>query len=288
MESDRIMLLLLVILASVNGKFMVVGPSDPVRAVASEDAVLECQLLPDIFVSSMVVQWFKLGLDSPVHVYINGEDHIAAQHKDYRGRTELFKDELTKGNISLRIQNITRSDGGEYICSVDDRTDSERFTVGLEVVGFGCEPWIQMKGYDINGIQLVCKSTGWFPEPKIEWVSEDGHNLIQAETTSHWGSTGLVDVHSNIVIPRQSSNRLTCRVQNNVLKTEQEVTIGISGDFLPVVPVWLVPLLVAILVLTVAISAMTYWTVKHYPHMKELELWKFIIEHGKSSTPKYS
>ncbi|XP_041069335.1 butyrophilin subfamily 3 member A2-like isoform X4 [Carcharodon carcharias] len=277
-EVHYVVLLLLVTLISVYGKFLVLGPDDPVVATAGEDALLECQLVPDISVRNMVVKWLKSGLDSPVHVYRNGKDDIVAQHRDYRGRTELFKDELTKGNISLRIKNTTVFDEGGYTCFVDDKTKSETFTLTLEVVGFGCEPWIQMKGYVKNGIELVCKSNGWFPEPVIQWINEDGHNLIQSEAQYQKDSKGLVNVQRNIVITRESKNKLTCRIRNGQLNTEQDVTVRISDDMFPAVPDWLVPLLISICLLIVAISALIYWNVKQNPRIEELELWKSIVE----------
>ncbi|XP_067865535.1 butyrophilin subfamily 3 member A1-like [Heterodontus francisci] len=261
----------------VIGKFLVLGPDDPVVATPGEDVLLECQLVPDISVSNMEVQWIKSDLDSPVHMYRNGEDDIVAQHKDYRGRTELFKDELTTGNISLRIKNTTIFDEGTYTCLVDDKTYPANFTVGLQVIGLGCEPWIQMKGYHKNGIELVCKSSGWYPEPEILWIGEDGRSLTQAETR-YQDSKGLVDVQSNIVVTRQSTNRFKCLILNRQLKTEQEVTIRISDDIFPAVPVWLVPLLVSICLLIAAILVVIYWNVKQHRRIKELELWKSIIE----------
>ncbi|XP_072331732.1 butyrophilin subfamily 3 member A1-like isoform X2 [Scyliorhinus torazame] len=221
----HIVLLLLVILHSVHGKFLILGPDEPVLAIAGEDVRLECQLVPDLSVSNMEVQWLKSGLDSPVHVYRNGED---AQHRDYRGRTELLKHELTKGTIILLIKNTTVFDGGKYTCFVDDRTNSGETAVTLKVIGLGCEPWIQMKGYHQNGILLVCKSSGWFPKPKIQWISEDGQVLTQAETRSQQDSRGLVNVQSDIVITKQSTNRFKCRVLSEHLDTAQEVTIKIS------------------------------------------------------------
>ncbi|XP_078422497.1 butyrophilin subfamily 3 member A3-like [Cetorhinus maximus] len=279
-EVHYVALLLLVTLISVYGKFLVLGPDDPVVTTAGEDALLECQVVPDISVRNMVVKWLKSGLDSPVHVYRNGKDDTVAQHRDHRGRTELFKDELTKGNISLRIKNTTVFDQGGYTCSVDDKTDSETFTLRLEVLGFGCEPWIQMKGYVKNGIELVCKSNGWFPEPEIQWINEDGHNLIQSEARSQQDSKGLVDVQRNIVITRESKNKLTCRIRNGQLNTEQGVTVRISDDMFPTVPDWLVPLLISICLLIVAISALIYWNVKQNPWIEELKLRKSIIELG--------
>ncbi|XP_067883031.1 butyrophilin subfamily 3 member A1-like [Heterodontus francisci] len=276
-EIHHIVLLLLVILVSVYGQFHVFGPDHPVVAIVGEDALLECQLVPDLFISNMVVQWLKSGLDSPVHVYRNGEDDIVVQHKNYRGRTELIREELTKGTISLRIKNTTVSDEGEYTCLVDDRTDSAEAAVTLEVVGLGRKPWIQMKQYHNNGIQLVCKSSGWYPEPEILWMSEDGDNLIQAETRYQQDSNGLGDVQSNIEITKQSTNRFRCLIWSEQLKTEQEAIIRISGDIFPVDPAWPVPLLVTLCLLIAALSAVIYWNVKQYRRIKELELRKSIV-----------
>ncbi|XP_072331739.1 butyrophilin subfamily 1 member A1-like isoform X3 [Scyliorhinus torazame] len=220
--------LLLVILDSAYSKFLVLGPDEPVVAVAGADVLLECQLVPDLSASNMEIRWVKSGLELPVHMYRNGEDDIFAQHKDYRARTQLLKEELTKGTISLRIKNVTRFDEGEYRCLVGNETDSKGTEIRLEVIGLGCEPWIQMKGYHQNGILLVCKSSGWFPKPKIQWISEDGQVLTQAERRSQQDSRGLVNVQSDIVITKQSTNRFKCRVLSEHLDTAQEVTIKIS------------------------------------------------------------
>ncbi|XP_067865038.1 butyrophilin subfamily 3 member A2-like, partial [Heterodontus francisci] len=266
------------LLLSLFCQFHIRGPDDPVVAIVGEDALLECQLVPDLFISNMVVQWLKSGLDSPVHVYRNGEDDIVVQHKNYRGRTELIKDELTKGIISLRIKKTTISDEGKYRCLVDDKTNSAEAAVILEVAGLGRKPWIQMKQYHNNGIQLVCKSSGWYPEPEILWINEDGNNVIQAETRYQQDSKGLVDVQSNIEITKQSTNSFKCLIQSEMLKIEQETMIRISGDIFPVDPAWPVPLLVTLCLLIAALSAVIYWNVKQYRRIKELELRKSIVE----------
>ncbi|XP_067829973.1 butyrophilin subfamily 1 member A1-like [Heptranchias perlo] len=277
-EFHHIVLFLLLILVSVYGKFLVLGPGDPVVAIAGDDVLLDCQLVPDISASNMVVRWLKSGLDLPVHVYRNGEDETAAQHKDYRGRTELFKDELTKGNVSLRIKNTRIIDAGTYTCLVDDKTDNEETAVRLDVLGLGCEPSIQIKRYHKYGIQLVCKSSGWYPEPEIQWIGEDGYKLIQAETRNHQDSKGFVTVQSNIEITRDSTNRFKCLIRSKLLKTEQEAIIRISDDIFPVDPAWLVLLPIILCLLIAAVSAVIYWSVKQHRCIKELKLQKFIIE----------
>ncbi|XP_059827225.1 myelin-oligodendrocyte glycoprotein-like [Hypanus sabinus] len=130
------LLLLNGILISFQGDFILLVPNEPLVAIAGEDVVLECELLPPTSASNMAVQWLKSGLSSPIHVYRHGQDDPLAQHQDYRRRTELFKDEITKGIVSLRIKNVKPDDEGQYICSVEDRPDFKQSTVELRVLGF--------------------------------------------------------------------------------------------------------------------------------------------------------
>ncbi|XP_067865040.1 butyrophilin subfamily 3 member A2-like [Heterodontus francisci] len=260
-----------------TGKFTVTGPTHPVVAIVGEDAVLECRLVPDLSASNIVVRWLKSDLGSAVHAYRNGEDDTAAQDHDYRGRTEQFKDELSKGNVSLRIKNTRVFDEGKYICSVDDETDFEETVIELKVGGLGREHWIQIEGYHQNGIQLVCESNGWFPQPQVLWTGGDGQNLTtQSKINYHRDSKGLVNVQSNVAVTRDSTNRFKCLIRNNLLKKEQEATIQIAGDFFPAISGWLVFLSVILSLVIVALAAGNIWTVKQHRYFKELEVDKSI------------
>ncbi|XP_059495605.1 butyrophilin subfamily 1 member A1-like [Stegostoma tigrinum] len=274
----HIVLLLLVIQDSVNGEFLVIGPAEPVEAILGEDALLECQLVPAIPASNMLVQWFKSGLDSPVHVYGRGDHDAAVQPRNYRGRTELLKNELTQGAISLRIKNTTVFDRGEYRCLVNSGTYSAEAAARLNVIGLGQRPWIQLKGYHKNGIQLVCKSSGWFPQPEIEWISEDGPVLSQAEPSYDVDSNGLVNVQSIIVIAKQSTNRFKCRILHQHLGITREAPIRISDNIFPGVPDWLAPLLATLCCVIAGIAAVLYWSVKHHRQIKGLKLQKSFVE----------
>ncbi|XP_059827004.1 butyrophilin subfamily 1 member A1-like [Hypanus sabinus] len=270
------LLLLNGILISLQGDFILLTPEDPFVAIAGEDVVLECELIPPTSASNMSVQWLKSGLSSPIHVYRHGQDDPFAQHQDYRGRTELFKDEIPEGIVSLRIKNVRRDDEGQYICSVEDRTDFKQSAVELRVLGSGSKPWIQMTGYHGVGVQLVCKSSGWYPEPEIQWIGGDGNALTEAQTKYHRDS-GLVNVESSVGVTRQSSGKLQCIIRSKVLKIEHTAIITISDDLFPAVVQWAL-LLVTICVLIAANSTVIYWNVKQNRHIKELELQKSIVE----------
>ncbi|XP_078272248.1 butyrophilin subfamily 1 member A1-like [Rhinoraja longicauda] len=274
-------LLLHGILTSVHGEFAVIVPGDGgFAATVGGDAVLECQLVPDILTSDMEVQWRKSGLASPVLVYRHGESDAHAQHQDYRARAQLFKDELAKGNISLRIMNVRRLDEGEYTCSVTDGTENEASPAQLRVQGLGSKPQIQLLGFQGDGIQLVCKSGGWYPGPKMVWIGEDGQVLPQAETRYHEDTEGLINVESNVTVTRQSTNKFKCVVRYRRLNIQHEAIVKISDEIFPAgVPDWVLPLVLTICLLIAANGAVFYWNVKQNRRIKELERRKSTVEH---------
>ncbi|XP_059495471.1 butyrophilin subfamily 3 member A3-like isoform X4 [Stegostoma tigrinum] len=230
MEGVHLILLLLFgIPCSVYGDFRVSGPGRPVVAVVGEDAVLECYLVPKVFANNMVVRWFKSGIRLPVHSYRNGQDNTAAQHEDYKKRTELFKDEVSKGNVSLRIKNIRVFDEGKYLCTIDDKTAFEETTIELKVGAVGREHWIQVDGYHKNGIRLVCESNGWFPQPQISWTGGNGQNLTaKSEINNRRDSKGLVNVQSSVIVTKDPTNNFKCLTHNHLLKEEQKADIQIA------------------------------------------------------------
>ncbi|GCB81545.1 hypothetical protein scyTo_0021417 [Scyliorhinus torazame] len=285
---DLIVLLLFVIPFSVYGKFTVTGPAHPVVAIVGEDVLLYCQLVPESFVSNMVVRWFKSDFGLPVHVYRNGKDDTVAQHKDYRGRTEMFKEEVTKGNVSLRIKNTRVFDEGEYTCIVDDKKDIEESSVELKVGALGREYWIYVDGYRENRIQLVCESNGWFPKPQILWTHGAGQNLPAAsEMSYHVDAKGLVNVQSSVAVSKDSINRFKCLIQNNLLKKEEAAAIQIADDFFPTVSGWLVFLSAVLCFLIVALIAGIIWVMKQLKNIKELQHDKAMKQFGKGLTLKY-
>ncbi|XP_078272258.1 butyrophilin subfamily 1 member A1-like [Rhinoraja longicauda] len=273
-------LLLHGILTSVHGEFAIIVPGDGgFAATVGGDVVLECQLVPDILTSDMVVQWRKSGLASPVLVYKHGQSDALAQHQDYRARAQLFKDELAKGNISLRIMNVRRLDEGEYTCSVTDRTENEASPAQLRVQVLGSKPRIQLLGYQGDGIQLVCKSGGWYPGPEMLWIGEDGQVLPQAETRYHEDKEGLKNVESQVTVTRQSTNKFKCVVQNRRFNLKNEAIVKISDEIFPAgVPDWVLPLVLTICLLIAANGAVFYWNVKQNRCIKELERRKSIVE----------
>ncbi|XP_058137063.1 myelin-oligodendrocyte glycoprotein-like [Dasypus novemcinctus] len=110
------LLLLFMVSHTRSGQFHVIGPKAPVIALVGEEAELSCHLSPTMDAQNMEVRWHRNNPFGLVHLYKNFQDHIEKQKPDYGERTEFLKDNITKGDVTLRIRHIRPSDGGEYRC----------------------------------------------------------------------------------------------------------------------------------------------------------------------------
>ncbi|KAI5104752.1 butyrophilin-like protein 3, partial [Silurus meridionalis] len=209
-------------------KLQVVGPADPLVAVAGEDLVLPCFIKFNTSVVDMRVEWFRLNVeDSLVHLYMDHEDRNENQAPSYRKRTSVFKEELQKGNASLKLSALRVSDEGEYKCFIEDKSQSDDITVNVIVEAQGSQPVIMMENYDNSGgIHLVCESRGWNPEPEILWLNREGDTLPAEDTQIHRDTEGF-SVKSSITVHDYSdSNRFYCRLQQIHHMKETEIIIN--------------------------------------------------------------
>ncbi|XP_049326033.1 uncharacterized protein LOC111193460 isoform X2 [Astyanax mexicanus] len=126
----------------VNVQFKVVGPAAPLVAVAGEDLVLPCSLQPSFSSEGMRVEWYRLHqTDTLVHLYEDYKDRNGDQMESYRGRTALFKEELKKGNASLKLSALQPSDDGAYKCLIEYGLQYDDITLYVEVKGKGFHGW---------------------------------------------------------------------------------------------------------------------------------------------------
>uniref|UniRef100_A0A8C8SBH4 Ig-like domain-containing protein n=1 Tax=Pelusios castaneus TaxID=367368 RepID=A0A8C8SBH4_9SAUR len=187
------------------------------------------------------VRWFRSKLLSFVHLYHGGKDQYEGQMPEYRGRTELLKAELTDGNVDLRILNIRPSDEGQYICFVQDgsfydETVLELWVAGqwlvsvVSLCGLGSAPLISIEGHEDGGLQVVCRSAGWYPEPEVLWKDLNGRHLPTASETKSQVENRLFIIETAVIVREQSSQRLSCYIRNTVLNQEKESAIYIAGE----------------------------------------------------------
>lgn len=114
----------------------VVGPEAPLVAVAGDDLLLPCFIKPNNSAVDMRVEWFKLdAVNSLVHLYENHEDRNEKQAQSYKGRTSLFKEQLQRGDASLKLSALQVTDEGEYKCFIEDKSGFDDTTVQIIVEG---------------------------------------------------------------------------------------------------------------------------------------------------------
>ncbi|XP_060706870.1 butyrophilin subfamily 1 member A1-like [Hemiscyllium ocellatum] len=248
-----------VVTAEAVTDFAVTGPPNPIIGVVKGNVVLHCQLVPAKAPQNMEVRWINIvnGYNSPVHMYKEGADDLTFQPLAYRGRTELFLNEVAQGNLSLRLKDVQVSDRGLYKCFVASDEKHHEVKLTLNVAGTGRQPRIEMEGQMGDGIRLGCRSEGWYPHPSILWVDGDGVNMTaQQQITYQPDPQGLFTVSSSIAIPKQSPNKYRCVINNVILKETQEAHIQIADSFFPNVSGWLIAfwILFALIVAAVALA----------------------------------
>ncbi|XP_073696886.1 uncharacterized protein [Garra rufa] len=92
------------------------------------DVTIPCQLSPEISTVDMDIRWFKE--TDCVCLYMDGQ---MIPGMLYKGRVALNK-EIERGNVSLELKNVRKSDGGNYLCQVTsgDRTEEQIARVSLK------------------------------------------------------------------------------------------------------------------------------------------------------------
>ncbi|XP_045567777.1 selection and upkeep of intraepithelial T-cells protein 5 isoform X14 [Salmo salar] len=254
-----------------SSEVQVVGPADPVDALAGDDIILPCSLKPKASAETMIVRWTRLNLTTEnVHLYRDGRDSNEDQSPSYRGRTSMFNEELKNGNVSLKLTRVTLSDAGSYMCFIPTLTSQVKETTVQLLVGAVSQPVTSIIGTKGGGVVLKCESGGWFPEPEMEWLDSSGTILpADGPPERHRDPEGLYTVRRHVTVNQTDTNRFTCRVNQTEINHLKETEIHVPDDVFPKSHVGLiVGLLAAAVVVLTASAGGVYWWRKH---MKEKE-----------------
>uniref|UniRef100_K7GAZ7 Ig-like domain-containing protein n=1 Tax=Pelodiscus sinensis TaxID=13735 RepID=K7GAZ7_PELSI len=221
------------LLSSARAHFTVIGPDKAVTASIGNEAVLYCHLSPKMNLEHMEVRWFRSKFSSPVHLYRDRTDHLEQQTPDYRGRTELLKDGMADGRVALKIRGVRFSDAGQYSCFFRSNVSYEEALVELKIAVSGLAPLISVEDYQDEGIRIACQSTGWYPEPKLQWTDLSGN-----PQPSLAGKKSQSEIEAVLVVTEKSVRNLSCAVRNSVLKEEKVSSVYISDVFFPRASPW--------------------------------------------------
>uniref|UniRef100_A0A667ZMK4 Ig-like domain-containing protein n=1 Tax=Myripristis murdjan TaxID=586833 RepID=A0A667ZMK4_9TELE len=110
------------------GEFQVIGSTRPIAAMVGDDVTLPCHLEPGLDVRRLTVEWTradlppdprdKLNRRKYVHLYRHGQEDALMKNVRYSGRTLLSRRGLVRGDMALKLTNVTLQDAGKYQCFI--------------------------------------------------------------------------------------------------------------------------------------------------------------------------
>uniref|UniRef100_A0A3Q2P6R0 Ig-like domain-containing protein n=1 Tax=Fundulus heteroclitus TaxID=8078 RepID=A0A3Q2P6R0_FUNHE len=142
-----------------------------VSCVFSESCMLPCQFP---FGSEPLIHWMRVSAgDSLVHSYYKDKDQLGYQLENFKNRTSLFQDQISRGNASLLLRGVKVQDEGKYKC----------YITLLDAINF-------LPVFD-----------GIYPKPKLTWSTDPPSNTaLPITTTVQQTEEKLYSISSSLVV----------------------------------------------------------------------------------------
>ncbi|XP_056351117.1 HERV-H LTR-associating protein 2 isoform X2 [Oenanthe melanoleuca] len=159
-----------------------------VTGLFSKDCILPCSFPPG---HDEVIHWSKE--NKIVHSYYRQKDQLKEQDPRYRGRTQLFHENIPSGNASLKLSNLTMTDEGSYTCYVGTTQDRKQVEVLLHLRA----PSSYALEYQKTNTErrLKCYAFLTYPAPNISWVQ--GNVSIQETGREETMNGALYSIRSD-------------------------------------------------------------------------------------------
>ncbi|XP_066527193.1 HERV-H LTR-associating protein 2 [Hoplias malabaricus] len=188
----------------------------------SQDCVLPCQSP-----YHEIIHWQKL--DSTVlnvHSFYSGADRLDHQDPVYKGRTALFPDQISNGNISLILRDVEIQDGGKYKCYGAISSANKEYFFSVNITAPIKSVDIQMTD---NGI--TCNTSDIYPKPIISWNNAE---TPQPDTDITKDSNGLFSLTSTFV-PESIQNGITFACTISTEDKTQSYTASLRREKIEIV-----------------------------------------------------
>ncbi|XP_051821229.1 uncharacterized protein LOC127540545 isoform X4 [Antechinus flavipes] len=217
---------------SVSGKFTVIGPQQQIIALLDGEATFPCHLSPQMDAQDMNVIWFYGQSSNLVHQYKNKQDYLKHQHQDYKGRTEFLRHDISNGSVALKLRHIRPFDEGNYRCFFETPYVYEEAEFQVYVAGKGSTLHIHIKSDGNKEFQLICTSSGWYPEPEVQWRKNLEKSSSQ-DTKIMKDEKGLFSVETSVTVSTDSKVNVSCFIWNHLLKQGLEASVSLPDALSP-------------------------------------------------------
>lgn len=222
---------LLVFESSCFTEFEISVPSGTVTGVYGEPLILPCTFPVDgsLDLNSTVVVWQHVG--DIIHSFYVSQNQLNRQNPLYAKRTSLFNQEITQGNASLRLDNVTLEDAGMYTCSISTNAGRQEKSFGVHIAAFYSEPRLKFICL-IEGFTLLMTSEGGYPSPFLQWLKEKSEDITTQTQTdiTQDTHTGLYNVSSRINLTEVTNSSLTFILHNKLLGQDIRREIQLYSD----------------------------------------------------------
>ncbi|XP_028811976.1 butyrophilin-like protein 2 [Denticeps clupeoides] len=130
----RSLLLVFISLYVVVGSegLQVEGPSGPLQVQLGDTVLLPCFVRTPVPLEELEVEWRRSDSETLVLLFQDGEER--GEESEFRNRAHFFTEEISRGNFSLFLTDVTPADAGTYRCSVHTEKESGDTTALISVV----------------------------------------------------------------------------------------------------------------------------------------------------------
>ncbi|MEQ2292611.1 hypothetical protein AMECASPLE_024804 [Ameca splendens] len=188
------------------------GDVTEVSCVFLESCVLPCSLQS---YGDDVIHWFYVTTgEIHVHSFYNNQDQLGHQDQNFRGRTSLFRDQISRGNASLLLRGVKVQDKGTYKCYTSTVHGNKQTLVNLKVDA-------PVSKVSISRVEnrIICSSEGIYPQPNLTWSTiPPSNSSLQNRTTVQQTEEQLYSISSFLVVSDSGSDLIyscTVRTQRN-------------------------------------------------------------------------
>ncbi|XP_044773165.1 butyrophilin-like protein 1 [Neomonachus schauinslandi] len=256
-------------------EFVVIGSLDPTVAVLGGSITLPCRVFPAMNVENMELRWFHSNFTEAVFIYQNQQEQREEQLPQYTGRTSLVKEFLTWGEAILHIHNVQAFDDGLYTRFFRKGSFYESANLELKVAGVGSAPQVHITGPEEDGVRVVCKASGWFPKPQVQWRALSEEKFLMFSETHVQNAEGLFSVEAALVVKHRSSRNVTCSLLNPILSQEKAMAIFIPEDFFPQTSPWMSAFMGILTLLMLLLLGTAYYAKReHTAKCQEMQEWE--------------
>uniref|UniRef100_A0A4W6D7K0 Ig-like domain-containing protein n=1 Tax=Lates calcarifer TaxID=8187 RepID=A0A4W6D7K0_LATCA len=165
-----------------------------VSCVFMESCILPCSFQ---YTADIYIHWIQeTEGHPPVHSFYYNKDQLGLQDQFFRGRTSLFKDQISRGNASLQLTGVEVQDQGRYRCHTSTMRGNKDSFINLRV-----DAPVSKVNMEQVGNRIICSSEGIYPKPDLTWSTSPPSNLnLQNQSSIQQTEQQLYNISSSLIL----------------------------------------------------------------------------------------